>query len=374
MWPRHFWRERVEKAWTRRSVIWLSGVRRVGKTVLCQTLDDVEYFDCELPRTRRLVEDPEEFLASLRGKRIVLDEVHRLSDPTELLKIAADHFPTTCVLATGSSTLQASAKFRDTLTGRKAEIWLTPMIGADLEDFGKSDLRHRLLRGGLPPLFLSEEFPERDYQEWMDSYWAKDVQELFRLERRWSFQRLLELLFAHSGGLFEATKYAGPCEIRRTTVSNYLDVLEATYVAHVIRPFATHKPTEIVSAPKVYGFDTGFVCAYRGWHDLRPDDLGSLWEHYVLNELHARLQGRPIHYWRDKAGHEVDFVLLRPGGRPVAIECKWSANAFDAKNLRAFRHRYGDGENWVVAADVDRPFKRTEGGLVLHFMGAGSLP
>ena len=32
--------------------------------------------------------------------------------------------------------------------GSKEEIWLTPLIASDLEDFGRLDLNHRLLRGG----------------------------------------------------------------------------------------------------------------------------------------------------------------------------------------------------------------------------------
>ena len=59
----------------------------------------------------------------------------------------------------------------------------------------------------------------------MDSYWAKDIQELFRLERRSSFQKFLELLLAQSGGLFEATAFAGPCEVSRPTIFNYLKVM-----------------------------------------------------------------------------------------------------------------------------------------------------
>ena len=90
-----------------------------GKTCLAQSLADVEYFDCELPRVRAMMEDPEDFWESLRGKRVALDEVHRLENPSQLLKIAADHFPTVRVLATGSSTLGASTKFRDTLTGAR---------------------------------------------------------------------------------------------------------------------------------------------------------------------------------------------------------------------------------------------------------------
>ena len=84
-------------------------------------------------------------------------------------------------------------------------------------------------------------------------------QELFKLEKQYSFKKFAELLLAQSGGIFEANSFTAPCEISRQTVSNYLAVLEATYVAHVIRPFNTHRPNEITSAPKVYGFDTGFI-------------------------------------------------------------------------------------------------------------------
>jgi len=366
---RRFWLDLVERAWRTRSVIWLAGVRRVGKTCLCQSLPNVEYFDCELPRVRRMLLDPQSFLEGLGGRRIILDEIHRLSNPSELLKIAADHYRSISVIATGSSTLGASAKFRDTLAGRKRDVWLTPMCLRDLEDAQLPDLRRRLRRGGLPPFFLPEEFPERDFQEWMDAFWAKDIQELFRVERRDSFQKFTELILAQSGGIFEATRFARPCEVSRPTIANYLRALESTFVAHVIRPFSARRPNEIVAAPKVYGFDTGFVCYSRGWGELREEDLGVLWEHFVLNELMTRTQRRDVAYWRDKHGHEVDFVLARLRPKPLAIECKWSAESFEPTNLRAFRHQHPEGENVVVAQDVDRTFTRTFGDLRVRFEG-----
>ena len=366
MYPRPFWTRRIFSAWQRRNVVWLKGVRRVGKTILARGLPDVEYFDCELPRTRREMEDPEAFLRSLEGRTVVLDEVHRLPAPSEILKIAADHYPTTRVLATGSSGLTATADFADTLTGRKEEVWLTPMVLADLDSFEHPSLEHRLLRGGLPPFFLSEELAERDFQEWMDAFWAKDILELFRLRERRPFLRFVELLLLNSGGMFEATRYARPCEVSRTTISNYLEVLETTLVAHVVRPFSRRPRAEIVSAPKVYGFDTGFVCYFRGWNELRPDDKGRLWEHFVLNELQAHLPtGAKIRYWRSKHGNEIDFILLRRGRDPVAIECKWSADQLDVRNLRVFRAHYPTGKNYIVAADVDRPFDREISGVKL---------
>lgn len=370
---RRFWLSQIESAWKKRSLIWLSGVRRVGKTYLCKSLPNIEYFDCELPRVRQTMTDPQAFLEDLRGRRVVLDEIHRLDNPSELLKIAADHYPDTKIIATGSSTFGAGSKFRDTLAGRKNELWLTPMINADLKDFAREKLPHRFLRGGLPPFFLSDFLPERDFQEWLDAYWAKDIAELFRLERRYSFQKFAELLWVQSGGIFEATHFARPCEVSRTTIANYLSVLEATFVVHVIRPFNTHRSAEIVAAPKVYGFDTGFVCYYRGWLTLRPSDLGVLWEHFVLNELMAYLQSRAIRYWRDKKGHEVDFIVLSQKKEIIAVECKWGMSAFVPNALLAFRKQYPQGENFVVAHDIDRSFTRDYNGVAVKFVNLDQL-
>jgi predicted AAA+ superfamily ATPase len=370
---RAFWLRAIEEAWRRRSVVWLMGVRRVGKTVLGQSIAGAEYFDLELPRVRALVDDPESFLRSVDGRTIVLDEIHRVPNPAELLKIAADHYPGVRILATGSSTLGASSRFRDTLAGRKAEVWLTPMVLADLADFGRADLQYRLLRGGLPPFWMSTPAPEREYQEWLDAFWAKDVLELFRLERRQGFQRLVELLMAQSGGIFEATRFARACEISRTTVANYVAVLEVTFVVHLVRPFAGGGRAEIVAAPKAYAFDTGFVSYYRGWDSLRSEDRGLLWEHLVLNELHAHLGRGPVRYWRTKGGLEVDFVIVRPGRPPVAVECKWSSKDFDPAGLRSFRAAYPEGESFLVATDVDRPSTRSLRGVEVSVVSLADL-
>jgi len=370
---RKIWLKKIEELWLQRPIVWLAGVRRAGKTVLSQSLPNVDYFDCELPRVRSLMAEPEIFLQAHSGKRIVLDEIHRLDNPSELLKIAADHFPATKILATGSSSLSASAKFKDTLTGRKSQLWLTPMTFQDMRDFKKSALKHRFVFGGLPPFFMSSKLPETYFQEWIDAYWAKDIQELFRLERRASFQKFLELLMVQSGGIFQANSFSTPCGVSHTTIATYLRALEETYVAHVLRPFNTNKNSEIVSAPKVYMFDTGFVCYYRGIHAILPAQMGSMWEHYVLNELHAQLQIHNICYWRDKQGHEVDFVVERRGLSPIAIEAKWSSRDFEHTGLKAFADKYPKSQLFVVANDLSRPMIKTVAGVKVMFTGLKGL-
>jgi predicted AAA+ superfamily ATPase len=370
---RDHWLMKIEDAWRERSIIWLSGVRRVGKTVLCQSINDIVYYDCELPRVRMQIEDPESFLDGVKGKRIALDEIHRLPNPSELLKIAADHFPETKIIATGSSTLGASTKFKDTLTGRKRDLWMPPMTHKDLVLFGDKGIDHRFMRGGLPPFYLADEFPERDFQEWMDSFWAKDIQELFRIEKRDSFMRFFELLIRQSGGLFEASSLAGPSGVSRTTLANYLKILEETYVFHVLRPYAKFKTKEIVSTPKIYCFDTGFFACYKGWESIRSDDRSELWEHYVLNELCANGWRTSIHYWRDKQKREVDFVLRRRAKPNIAIECKWKADPSDVKNLLTFHSSYPDAELIVVANNIDQSFTRNIKGASIQFINLETL-
>lgn len=371
---RDFWTNLIKEAWKRRSIVWLSGVRRAGKTFLCKSFPEAVYFDCELPRVRRQMEDVEEFLKGLKGKAAVFDEVHRLDNPSELLKVAADHFPDVKIIATGSSMLSASAKFRDTLTGRKEEIWLTPMVAEDMAAFKNTDIKHRLLRGGIPPFFMAKEIPEKDFQEWIDSVWAKDIQELFRLERRHSFLKLFELLMVQSSGIFEASNLADKCDASRSTIQNYLNVLENTLIFNVVRPYSTNAAAEIVKAPKVYAFDTGFVCYFKGIEKPGNEDLGLLWEHYVLNEIHAHLQTRDILYWRDKQGHEIDFVVTkRREPKLIAIECKWSERDFDAKNLLAFCKHYPEAVCYVVAHDTERGYTKTIKEVKVHFVGLHGL-
>lgn len=380
---RPFWQSLIENAWQQKNIIWLMGIRRVGKTSLCQSLPNIEYFDCERPRVRQLFEDSEGFLAEQKGKRIVLDEIHRLDNPSEFLKIAADHFKEVKIIATGSSTLGASAKFKDTLTGRKKEIWLTPLLLQEISAFGNDNVRHRLFFGGLPSFFAAQHFPEDDFREWIDAYWAKDIQDMFSVGKRYSFQKFAELLLAQSGSQFEASRFASACEVSRQTITNYLAILEATFVVHVIRPYAKNRANEIVLAPKTYGFDTGFVCYAKGWRELRNEDLGQLWEHCVLNELHAHLQTHAINYWRDKKGHEIDFILHKKGeSELVAIECKYSSTALLrdhgtesplVTNFQAFRTNYPNGKNYVVAHDIDKEFTRIYGDITLSFVNHEQL-
>ena len=370
---RSSWLARLDSAWKRAPICWLSGVRRVGKTTLARTLPDALFFNCDLPEVASLAAEPMRLFRGVRSPVVIFDEIHQLPDPSRLLKIAADEFPHLKVLATGSSTLGATEKFRDALTGRKRAVHLVPVLVEELPNFGAYGLDHRLHRGGLPTALLSADHDLGFYGEWLDSYFARDVRELFRVEKRSGFLLLVEALLRQSGGIMEATSLARSAGLARPTVLAYLNAMEVTHVVTLVRPWSGGRSDrELVQAPKAYGFDTGFVCYARGIRELRLDDRGMLLEHVVLETLQSVADLPRIHYWRDQTGRELDFVLPH-GEAPDVIEVKWSPDAFESRSLKYFRSLYPAGRNLVVTAQHTPSYRREVNGMELEFVSVEHL-
>ena len=370
---RPFWMNRLAAAWQQTSIVWLTGPRRVGKTVLAQSLPDAEFLNCDLPSVAERLRDPESFFRSVKRRFVVFDEVHQLPDPSRLLKIGADGFPRLKILATGSSTLAATQKFRDSLTGRKRVVELVPVLHEELPAFGVMDLRERLLRGGLPPALLAASPNPEFYAEWLDSYFARDVQELFRLEKRAGFLRVLELLMRQSGGMLDVTKLAAESQISRPAVTNWLEVYQVTHVAHLVRPFSAGGRREIVAQPKVFGFDTGLVCHARGWDHLRPEDCGVLWEHLVLDTLiAARVRRKSISGGTNSSARWT--LLCRAGGiPPTPSNANGNPKSLKPAGWWRFASSHPQGKNFVVSPLNGPAYNRVQDELDLSIVSPGEL-
>lgn len=376
MYTRPFWIQRIEQAWKKRSIVWLSGVRRVGKTTLARMIPDTVYLNCDLPSVCRMLTDPESFYDGLKkGTTVVFDEIHRLDDPSRLLKIAADVYPHLKVLATGSSTLVATRKFRDSLTGRKHMIYLPPVLWMECPGgFGITDIDHRLLHGGLPESLLSQKKDAAFFSEWMDSFYARDIQELFGIRNRTGFMKLLHLLMRQSGGFIDYTNLAQLSELSRPTVKAHVEAMCAAHAVFLLPPFHGGGRREITQRPKCYAFDTGFVTFAKGWDSIREEDRGLLWEHLVLDTLRTSTENRTIYYWRDKTGREVDFVIKGNGRQVDAVECKINPDRFEPESLTVFRENYLEGKNYVVSPAVKTPYQQRFGKLMIRYCNVNHLP
>lgn len=373
---RTFWIDAITRLWKQKSIVWLSGVRRVGKTMLCRQVDHGMYFNCDLPSVQRQLADPEAFFLQYQpGQPLLLDEVHRIGDPALALKIAADEFPEMRILATGSSTLQATGKFRDSLTDRKRSLHLPPVLWREcLDEFGPVDFNRRLLHGGLPGMLLAPRPDPAFFEDWMDSFYARDIQELFGIRNRSGFMALLKLVALRNGGLLDITDLAKESGLSRPTVSAHLDAMEIAHAIIRVPPFCGGGHREIVRRPRVFAFDTGLTAHVRGWTSIRESDSGLLWENLVLDELRATFPHRSIHYWRDKSGREIDFVVEKSDGRVDAWEAKVNPDAVDHDALGVFRRLYPAGNNYLVCPYVREPYVVTKANLSLCVLSTADMP
>jgi predicted AAA+ superfamily ATPase len=278
------------------------------------------------------------------------------------------------ILATGSSTLAATRKFRDSLTGRKHSIHLTPVLWNEcVTDFNIRDFDRRLLHGGLPEPLLSPDKDPGFFAEWMDSFYARDIQELFGIRDRGGFMKLLQLLMRQSGCLLDYTNLSQLSGLSRPTVKSHVDALSIAHAVFLLPPFHGGGRREIVRRPKCYAFDTGFITFVRGWDSIREDDRGILWEHLVLDYLRAGLDPGKLYFWRDKSDREVDFVIRRPRETVDVVECKINQDRLDIASLQSFRAIYPKGMNYVVRPLVKMPYTRELKDLRISFCGFDEL-
>ncbi len=168
------------------------------------------------------------------------------------------------------------------------------------------------------------------------------------------------------------TKLSQASGISRPTATKYLEALEVTKAISIIRPYSQNAEQEIVSQSKVYAFDTGFYCYVNNIRELRSEDCGLLLENLVLENFQAYGHGKYIRYWRTKQKHEIDFVLPIERDKVLAVECKWKEKNFDEGNLKIFRKKYPEGENWIITSDSKTRYERAKD-LNYHFINIMDL-
>ena len=140
-----------------------------------------------------------------------------------------------------------------------------------------------------------------------------------------------------------------------------------------MRPLHSGGKREIVSRPKCYCFDTGFVTFEKGWDTIRNEDRGLLWEHLVLDSLRFHYADDDIYYWQDKSRREIDFVIRRGRDRVDVVECKINPDRLDAAPVEAFRALYPCGDNYVVSPAVKSPTPLRRGKLIFNAINTVDL-
>src|SRR3989338_6971253 len=360
-----------------KEVLVLLGARQVGKTTLGRKIfPNANYLIVDNEPIKSALEryDPAVYkqLLDTTNDLVVVDEIHKLSDPGRAAKIFFDQLPQYKLIITGSSAFNIKNKSSESLAGRKIDYHLYPLSLSEylvqnglenalsllpmqklvagekaervFKQYDHREILNNILIYGLYPAMQSHPSDSVYLTNLIDSVVFKDLVELSLLENKSAALSLLKLLAHQIGSLVNYAELASKLGISARTVKRYIELFEQSFIIFIIKPYSSRKRDEISKMPKVYFYDLGLRNALI--NNFEPvegrGDAGQLFENFIVSELlkynYYGNFGYNFNYWRTKSGSEIDFVLKKPGHRTIALEIKSKS----ARVNQAFVSRYPD--------------------------------
>ncbi|MBI5640932.1 MAG: ATP-binding protein [Nitrospirae bacterium] len=321
------------------------GPRQVGKTFLLKELENyakehelrTRYYNLELPHD--LVEfnkkdtDLFEMLTSHLDV-VFIDEFHYLPNASKLFKVIFDSSRKVKLYVSGSSSIEIHKHLKESLAGRRLVTRLMPLTFAEYVQTG-SDLPELLAGyltfGGLPGLTHQDTGDEkiRLLHEILETYIQKDIKSLIKEENIRAFNMLLYLIAERQGSVVSVAGLAGEIGLTPRTIEHHISLLEQTYVIYPVGSYSRNIGNELKKSRKFYFYDIGIRNSLlRDFGPLeKRSDAGALHESFAALQLTACLKpNMELKFWRNKAGHEIDFVLLKDR-TPFLIEVKTTLRA-----------------------------------------------
>ena len=348
-------------------VVVVYGPRRVGKTTLIrryaqQFAQDALLVTGEDIAVREYLESQSiaKLKAFVGGRRtLIVDEAQHLRKAGLNLKLLADHVQGLRIIATGSSSFDLAQKASEPLTGRKHTLLLLPLAQLELQGVEaahetNAQLEMRLVYGSYPEVVLMQSNEDRQLyvKELIASYLFKDILQLEGVRHADKLLRLLQLLAFQIGREVSMAEVGTQLGMSKNTVARYLDLLEKAYVIYARQGFSRNLRKEISKSRRYYFYDNGIrngLISNFNAIALR-DDVGALWENYVLAERLKRnlYTGRlsESYFWRTHDRQEIDLVE-EWGGQLSAAEMKWS-RAAKGRSPSGWRRAYPEGSFQVV--------------------------
>ncbi|HDQ16615.1 MAG TPA: ATP-binding protein [Candidatus Vogelbacteria bacterium] len=366
-------------------IVVLHGARQVGKTSIMYWLRDylindnkiTHYIDLEDSRMVDILNSgPEGFLNYLKGEGFLLeqrktfvfiDEIQYLDNPSEFLKLIADHHKYLKLIVSGSSSFEIKNKFKDSLVGRTVNFEIFNLSFSEYLLFNnyhfdkkitttdkkidelKSFFKDYILYGGYPKIVLTAEveMKEKYLQQIIDTYVRRDIRDLAEIKEIEKFNKLLEILAVQSGQLLNISELSNTCDLSKTTIEKYLFILENTYILKLVKPYYNNIRSELFKTPKIYFYDSGLMqmLRYRG---LQKKITGSALETAIYSELVKNFDQDNVFYWRTKDRKEIDFILRKKNNIIVPVEIKFNFSGFKSEAMNYFIKHYNINEYLVI--------------------------
>lgn len=354
-----------------RRIVHITGARQSGKTTLAAAapIANVRRYTMDNDNLRETASDnPIEFTERKSGETLVIDEIQKVPELLNAIKIHVDESSDRGqYLLTGSSSLDFMRKSADSLAGRMHTVRLHTLTLGEvngnppsfLDDafrgefktpaakMGKRDIIHQAFLGGHPETIDFPANVRRDwYEDYVDTLIARDVKNVAQIRKLDLLKDTLKWIFARSSKLWTAEELCSTMQISKETATNYISALKALYVVDRIPAWNKTDYDRAGKMPKFFASDTGLIANCLDWNEeevfLDSDLSGKLiesWVHHEISAIAECSKGRyVISHYRDKDKREIDFIVSNGREKMLGIEVKSGGRVGkdDFKHLKWF--------------------------------------
>lgn len=343
----------------KKKMVFIAGPRQCGKTTLTKDLAKKSrrswtYYNWDIDADKRRIMasevNPDSYLW-------IFDELHKFRRWRNWLKGLYDqHQKEHAMLVTGSAKLEAFSRGGDSLQGRYFMHRLHPLtlselinpkstpswqavfsINTKVSDSAREILSDLLTLGGFPEPFFSQS--KREAARWRLAYGSliirDEIRSLEQVQNLDGMQLLLERLPVTVGSVLSINSLREDLGVAFETARNWLAIFERLFTIIRISPFGAPRIKAVKKEQKLYFWDW----ARAETEAARLENLVAI---HLLRFVHWQedVEGEKweLRYFRDKAGHEVDFILVHRGTPVCAIEVKAGDSNLDT-NLKYLLER-----------------------------------
>lgn len=328
------------------------GARQIGKTTLLTELSQYEksvrWFNGDLITDHRQLQfssSTDVELTLRQADTIIIDEAQRFPNIGLILKQLVDVNVRLNlgkkIFATGSSSLELAKGVKESAVGRLVHRQMWPLSISEIaaaKGWGEisQNIERLMIYGTYPAVFTDPDHAESTLRNYCDGVLYKDLFALAEIRQNEKFMHLVKLLAYNVGSEVNYDNLARDTGLSRTTVADYLQLLEQCFIIKICPSFSRNLSNELKKGKKVYFCDNGVRNAIIG--DFSPmvarpsQDGGALWENFFFMErvkLHSiRNDFTDMYFWRTTSNnpHELDFLEVK-NERIRAFECKLSSSA-----------------------------------------------
>ena len=361
------------------SVVVLLGPRQCGKTTLSRRVcPDWDYFDLENGDDLELISRDYSFFFKEHPAEVIVDEAQVSPNLFKEMRgvIDKNRDLKRRFILTGSSSAELKNNISESLEGRVGIIEMgtlkmneryenpLPPVYSILNSLPLSErinalrtlpcplkteqVMHHFLYGGYPePMRESAVFFDRWMTNYHKTYIERDIRRLFFNLIMENYRRFISMLSSLSGTIINRTEIGRSLNIGESSVRNYLDIAEGTYIWRSLPSLEKTAAKSTVKMARGYLCDSGLLHHLQRIRDLDRlychPGVGAAFEGFMVEEI---IQGLRVvetvpwgaSYYRTRNGAEVDLVLTSPDGDRIPVEIKFgmSTRRADLRSLSGF--------------------------------------